>query len=316
MPVKLIPPGTRHGNAFYYAIVSVPGYRTEISTRTNDKKLAERFARRVEAEAYERFSLGTAGAGTVGQAIDNYISFRRPRKLDENYLLAIKGQIGNMKLSDVSQVHFDATAQVLYAGRTNETWNRSVYTPLQAALRHAGRIIALRRPKQRKPRHKSLTAIERDKLIDAATDVETKGILILMFYTGCRISEAIKLTWDRVDLAGEKVCFDASKTDEDSWRPLHPKVVLGLANLPGEKHGKVFRWQTRFGARKAIGIASTAAGMKFHPHMARHTFGDLMQEAGASLRDMMDAGGWKSEKAAMRYTTRRVERARKVVGRL
>lgn len=316
MSYKLIPPGKRHGNEVYYARVSVPGHRVEVSTRTGDKALADKFARRLESELYERHVLGGGQAKTVAEAIDLYKAFRRPAKKDEDYLISIRDLIGQTKLGDISQDDFDRAAQALYPGKSNETWNRCVYTPLQAALRHNGKVILLKRPKQRKPRHRSLTAKQRDTLVKQASDPELRALLILMFYTASRISETVSLTWDRVDLKGKKVCYDVNKLDEDQWRPLHPKAVIALANVPGEREGKVFRWETRGGPRKAIAKAAKAAGLHFSPHVARHTFGDLIMESGASLRDMMDGGGWKSEKAAMRYTARRVDRVRKAISKL
>ena len=317
MSYKLVPPGKRHGNTVYYARIAVPGKRVEISTHTADKGLAEKYARRYEANLYERYVLGGGEAKTVADAIDLYKAFRRPRKQDEDYLLAIRDLIGSIGVGDVTQAHFDATAQALYPGRSNETWNRCVYTPLQAALRHSGKALLLKRPKQKKPRHRSLTADQRDTLIVAAqADPDLQALLAVMFFTAARISEAIHLTWDRVDLRGKKVCFNVTKQNEDQWRPLHDRVVVALANLPGERKGRVFRWDTRSGPRKAIAGLIRVTGIPFSPHVARHTFGDLIIESGASLRDMMDGGGWKSEKAAMRYTSRRVDRVRRAVDKL
>lgn len=315
MSVKLLPPGTRHGNKVYYARISVKGRRVEISTDTTNKKLAQRFAEQRERELYERHVLGRT-TGTVSAAIDNYIAFRRPKKYDENFLLKIRGLIGKRKLLGIGQEDFDECACVLYPGLSNETWNRNVYTPLQAALHHANVNLRIKRPKQKKPKHRSLTARQRNLLIKNAADPDLKALLTLLFYNGPRISEAINLDCDRTDLRRGIACFDTTKTDEEHWSPLHQKVVVALANLPKRKDGRFFRWKTRSGPKKLIADLCKKTGIYFTPHMARHTFADLLMEKGGSIRDLMDGGRWKDERSALRYTTHRVERVRKAINRL
>ncbi|MCH7692334.1 MAG: site-specific integrase [Proteobacteria bacterium] len=315
MSYKLLPPGTRHGNKVYYAVVTAKGKRVEVSTDTTDKRLARKYAQQVESELFERHVLD-GSEGTVSAAIDSYIAFRRPRKVEEGYLLKIRGLIGKRRRHGIGQEDFDECAQVLYPTCANETWNRCVYTPLQAALRHVGLNLRIRRPKQKKPMHKSLTAAQRDLLIKNADDPELRALLTLLFYAGPRISEAINLTRDDTDLQKGVARFVLTKTGEEHWRPLHEKVVVALANLPVRQDGRFFRWKTRFGPRKPIADLCKKTGIPFHPHLARHTFADLFLEKGGSLRDLMDAGGWQDEKSAMRYTARNVERVRKAVNNL
>jgi integrase len=316
MPYKLLPPGTRHGNKVWYARISTKGRRVEVSTDTADKRLAKRFAEQLERELYERHVLG-GSEGTVKTAIHNYIAFRRPKIYDENFLLKISGLIGKRKLTTIDQVDFDECARVLYPGLSNETWNRNVYTPLQAALHHAKVYLNIKRPRQKKPKHKDLTARERDILIENATDPELKALLTLLFYNGPRISEAINLDPDRTNLQKGIACFDVTKVDDDDgWRPLHEKVVVALANLPRRNDGRFFRWETRSGPNKLISALCKQTGIYFTPHMARHTFATLLLAKGGSLPDLMEAGGWKDERSALRYAGRDVERVRKAVNKL
>jgi len=315
MSFKLHKPGTRHGNKVYYATISVKGRRSEISTGTTDPRLARRFAEQREREWYEHYVLG-GSEETVSSVIANYIAFRRPSLRDERLLLKIRGMIGQRPVAGLRQADFDECAQALYPGLSNATWNKYVYTPLQAALRHSGVNVPIKRPRLKKPRHQSLTAKQRDILIENADDADLKALLTLLFYSGPRISEAIGLTRERTDLQKGIACFELTKTNDQHWRPLHEKVVVALASLPERDDGKWFRWKTRWGPRKLIKELSEKTGVYFHPHIGRHTFADLVMEKGASLRDLMDAGGWKDPKSAMRYTTKRVERVRKVVNKL
>lgn len=307
MPYKLIAPGKRK-NKYWYALITVPGHRTERSLGTKDKKQAARRAAQIERDVWESRVSGGSNE-TVADAIERYIMFRRPRKDDEQHLINIGAMIGDVALAKVAQKHFDECAINLFPSASPQTRNRHVYTPLQAALRHSGVNILLRRPKQPKPRHRSLTADQRDALIGAATDADLKALLTLMFFTGCRISEAISLTWDCIDLDAESALLDMSKTTREEWVPLHPRIISAFKALP-KKRKCVFRWETKSGPRKPIAALCLKTGIKFNPHMARHTFGDLMMENGASLRDLMEAGRWSDAKSAMRYTGRKQDRLR------
>lgn len=313
MSIKLIPPGRRHGNRVFYARITVEGRRYEISTRTANPKLAKGRAERAERELWERHLSEKAHALTVEAAIDNYMGFRRPSKADGRFYLRLRKWFGKTLLADMTQAKIDEAARMLLPGRAPETWNRQIYTPMSAALKHAGIDRKVRRPKQRKPRSKAISKGTAEALIQAL-EGDYQVLAILLFYTGCRITEAVKLTWDRVDLQGGRVCFDLSKIDQDHWRPLHPRVVAALANLP--KDGKVFPWKTRSWPSRKLSAAAKALGLAFHPHMARHSFGTWLVDAGASIRDVMDAGGWQDYKSVLRYTASDVERVRKHVEKL
>lgn len=313
MPYKLIPPGKRHGNKVYYARISVRGKRAEVSTGTRDKELARRFAEDAERRFYDRHVLG-ASPQTVGQAIDAYIAWRRPRIEDERYLLKLKKWLGNKTLSEIGQADIDEAARLLLPNRSAETWNRQVYTPISAVMKHAGIPTAIRRPRQRRPRNKALSRTAAETLI-ASADHDLAVLLTVMFFSGSRITEAISLTWDRVDLNGQRLCFDLGKTDEDHWRPMHPRVFTALANMPN-KSGRVFPWRTRSWPSRKMTTLAKSLGITFHPHMARHSFATWLADAGTNMRDIMDAGGWSDHKSVLRYTGGNVERLRSALNKL
>ena len=152
-------------------------------------------------------------------------------------------------------------------------------------------------------------------ILIATAEPQLAALLTVLFFTGCRISEAVRLTWDRVDLNGRRLCFDVTKTDEDSWRPMHDRVFEAIANLPRE-YDRIFRWETRAGPSKAIARLCAATRIRFHPHMARHSFATWLADEGVNLRDIMDAGGWKDYQSVLRYTARDVERVRKQIAKL
>lgn len=72
-----------------------------------------------------------------------------------------------------------------------------------------------------------------DKLISIARS-PYKQIFAVAAFTGCRISEAIQMTADRLDLELGQILFTETKNKVDRIVPLHPELVdiLTKGNLP------------------------------------------------------------------------------------
>lgn len=310
MSIKLYAPGTRKGNKFWVARISVAGLRREISTDQTDEGRALKFAQAAERE----FGEGRSTSKSISALIDSYIAVRRPSKADEAFLLKLRKHFGKRK--SVNQADVEEAARMLYPKRSAATWNRQVFTPLLAVLNHYDVPVKLKRPKMKPVQHRAVSRAVRDTLINSATG-DLKTLLTIMFYTGARISEAVSLTWDRVDLHAKKLKLTVTKTDQHGWRVMPEKLFLELANRPEESRvGKVLGWATRSGHRKALAKLCKATGIFFTPHMARHTFATLLVDENASLIDVKDAGGWKSLKSVERYVADNVERVRRAVDKL
>ncbi len=86
--------------------------------------------------------------------------------------------------------------------------------------------------------------------------------------------------------------------------------------------GPIFPWRTRWGVEKWLRILCQKLEISFTPHMARHTVGKRLSEAGVSLRIIMDKLGHKDSKSSLRYqrgdleTIREASKALKLVQRL
>ena len=312
---KLYPPGSRKGNKVYYAILYVGGRQREVSTKTRDPKRARQFAREAEDRFYERDVLRSGKTKTAAAAVNDYIAWRRPSKNDEKYLLRLRTWFARKPIADIGQDAIDKAAQALYPGCTAETWNRQVYTPMSYVMKHAGVEKRIRRPKQKKPRHRALTRAQAEILLANASDADLYALLTVLFFAGRRISEAINLDPEYLDLPNARACFAVSKVDEDQWQPLHPRVVAALANLEKRK-GRVFRWKTRFGPRKAIAALCKKTGIHFTPHVGRHSFATWLDADGATMRDLMDAGSWKDYKSVLRYIAKDKDHVRQMIGKL
>jgi integrase len=95
-------------------------------------------------------------------------------------------------------------------------------------------------------------------------DAEMGRLLTFLLYTGCRISEALALKWENVDLAQRMAFIETSKNDD----PRSMKLRQDLCDLldPHRKaSGRVFRF-TQGGHRNFIFLKSLLSFFQSFAH--------------------------------------------------
>jgi integrase/recombinase XerD len=136
-------------------------------------------------------------------------------------------------------------------------------------------------------------------------EVKLKGLILLMRYSGIRISDAVMFR--REKLADGKLFLRQEKTKHPVWVPLPKQVVDALAKCdegdeyffyrPGGKpKSSITDWQRRL--KKVYDMAGVADG---HSHRLRDTFAvDLLQN-GVSLENVSILLGHKSIKVTQQH---------------
>ena len=147
---------------------------------------------------------------------------------------------------------------------------------------------------------KYLTAGERDAFLRAAerADRAVRTLCMTLAYAGCRLSEALALTADRVDLAAGTLVFESlKKRQRGIYRavPVPPALLDALDLVHGVRehqarggkgHGeRLWPWSRMTGWR-AVHAVMAAAGLD-GPHASpkglRHGFGVAAVSAGIPL---------------------------------
>jgi integrase len=137
---------------------------------------------------------------------------------------------GDKPFSQITQAEIDAAALALYPSGSAATRNRQVYTPVCAVLHHAGAVIHLRRPRDRGgavrtawlwPEQFEALGEEAEKL-----NPEFAALLVVLTYTGMRLSEALGLTWDNVRLQGGFAYVPDMKNSE----PRAARLALAISS--------------------------------------------------------------------------------------
>lgn len=339
--LKLIPPGRRKGNPFYLARGRIGGRLVEFSCRTADKAAAERFAIAALAELAERDAAAPAGEPrlrTFRDAALAYTAFRYPplAAAERAALLAgdarareklkradravreinrLVAELGDRPLDSIAHADLVAASLKLYPSHMASSRNRLAITPASAILHYAadqGWCQYQRLARFREPRAvtRAVDMEAAQALIAAAQalgDPVMMAALTFLFGQGMRISDAIDIEWPRLDLTKGTIEVDIDKSDRTAFKALQDDVRAALAAMPAgadsrdKTVGHVFPWRNRWAFYRALQPVLKATGIRFTPHMARHSLGKWLNASGAGLRSIMDILDHKDPKSSMRY---------------
>jgi integrase len=298
----------RPGRPNWYMHGTVRGITVRESTGVADTKAAEAIRARREWEIIQRSVFGPEATTTFVGAAVSYLEAGGER----THLKRIIARIGSLPLAKIDQSVIEQTARALFPKGSPATLNRCAYTPIVAVLNHAAKrgLCARRvieRPPQPKGRVRWLTFEEAERLIDACAS-HLRPLVLFLFGTGARVSEALSLDWRDVDLVNCHASFLDTKNGESRGAPLHPRVVRALQALR-HRQGRVFRTNVGLPYTEAVGrikksfdtACRRADITDFTPHDCRHTWATWHYAANRDLIALMKLGGWKSERMVLRY---------------
>jgi integrase len=308
MPLRLY---RKRGSPNWYIRGTVRGITVDESSRVADRSAAEEVRAQREWECLQASVFGKKATATFLEAAVAYMEGGGERR----FLGPLIKHFGSQPLANITQAAIDRAARVLYPRATPGTLNRQVYTPTSAVLKRAAKRglcdpRPIDRPAQPKGRTRWLTPAEAERLI-AACWAHLRPLVIFLLYTGARLSEALYLDWQQVNLTRGEVQFLATKNGESRGVPLHLRVLEELSALP-HREGAVFRRPDGEPyARKSDGGGQIKTAFKgacrragisgISPHTLRHTWATWYYAETRDLTGLMHLGGWKSERMVLRY---------------
>lgn len=311
MPLELKEP--KPGRSPYYRVRGTYlGVYVDRSTKTTERSKANQFLR-LWKEEIERGVIARPGKPTFLDAAVNYMAATG----NEKFLRPIVEHFGKTALTAIDQQAVDQAAIALYPNATPATRNRQVYTVISAILKHAGVEKPLRRPKGSRGRQRLEWMTERQAfaLLEAAfaKDAEFGAMISFMLYTGARLSEALNLSVDNLDLSAPTAFFPETKNGKSRLAYLPPELVKDLANHPRgldrpgaavfrfTKCGRIYSWWRENCA--AAGLPMKEDGQPvFTFHSLRHTWATWMRRyGGADTQGLVATGAWSDRTSAARY---------------
>ena len=138
-----------------------------------------------------------------------------------------------------------------------------------------------------------LSLEEVEKLINAATEVRNKAIIALLYSSGLRVGELVKLRPEDIYMSTMQVYIAKSKNHRDRWTILSNRALELLKEYWRSypvKREKLFVSldATRkplqvSGVEKMLRVVGKDAGISVHPHTLRHSFASHMIEQGVPI---------------------------------
>jgi integrase len=165
---------------------------------------------------------------------------------------------------------------------------------------------------------------------------EWKTVILLGFYAGLRLGDAVRLDWRSVDFEKGMLTFKAQKTGKQESLPIHPMLAAHLGKIAGDTGGKISPSLAKLSIAGRSGLSrqfldivreaglDTGAEEKKREgkrrrftaktfHSLRHGFVSSMANAGVSKELRMKLAGHSSDAVASGYTHHEAARLREAV---
>ena len=316
--LKLIPPQPGR-TPFWHIRGSYLGSYVNRSARSADKAVAKQALAKIKRDI-ERGEFAKAGGPTFLTAATVYLDARPDLNAnDARFIARLSLYFAATPLAKIDQAAIDRAGMEICPDVQPATRNREVHTPISAILRHSGITLAVRRPKGANgtPRQAWMKPEQVEAYLAAAWShhVRFAALCTFLIYTGVRLSEALRLQVEDLDVDQAFALIGRTKNGEPQGAYLPPVVVqaIRLALLePGNatwerpkmprQSGSLF-CLTKSGAlyklfREVETLSKVALPKGVAFHLARHTYGARMRRAGVRLEE---TGRWNSRAGSKPY---------------
>ncbi len=179
-----------------------------------------------------------------------------------------------------------------------------------------GKVPPKRRANREVRSREYLTPTEVERLVKAVGAMgrhpgRDQTLLTLMYRHGLRVTEAVSLRWDQVDLKAGLLHVNRLKNGVASTHPLRGPELRKLRQLRRDYPDSPYLFVSERGGpmtasnvRKLVTRAGETAKLKFpvHPHMLRHACGYKLANDGHDTRALQHYLGHKNINHTVRYT--------------
>jgi integrase len=279
---------------------SINGNFIRQSSGRENKKEAEQVLKQLENLYYDKLAGVKKHWPTLLEASEDYINHKNLHIHYITQISKVMKKFGHVFIDSVQPDFSNHIKKCLSPGIKNSSVNRvinDIQAMINLQMKKLGKQpIKLDKFTTTETKISWHNPTEYQKLLEHSGKLQP--LICFLYYTGCRISEAINLQWPDIDYEENLISVYMSKTKRYKYIYIHPELKKQLGKHQGS--GKVFHYSSRFGIRTSWKKMEKNSGVKSHPHKFRHTFATRVLK-NSDISTLMSLGGWSSEKMALRY---------------
>ena len=312
---------------------TMAGRRIRESTHTSDKQLANLKKSEVELAIINgTYEWKSNGKNTIAfcDVADEYMLSRRTGNSRSHILKVenLRSYFRHMPVKEITDATVDRYINERCANLTNNSV-RAYLAVLTAILNYAHAAEYCKKPKISRPSEEesNACAIEDSALEDIMEKIDSRFIPVLTFmkYTGCRPSEAFKLTYGQIDYDNKLVKLISIKGNggvRPRTLPIHENVFKLLSPTTNKrKSDLVFNDVSLAGLqycwKKARKKANAVEGNYTNTlYSIRHRFGTKLGREGVPVVVIKDLMGHASLDMTMRYVSTQLADHQLAIGKL
>jgi len=276
------------------------------STGQFSKRKAEQVCRYVEETLLTEMRGGISMLPFI-VAADNWLAVK-PRGATDKYICSIlKAHFNSYQLNHLDKeawLHF--VSKNLYGSKPS---NINRYRATFVSILHGASVpVQIPKEKEANDRIRFLTYEEQERLL-AEYPEYIRPLFITLCYQGLRLSEALRLKRNHINLEANTLLVDQSKNGKRRVMPLHERTSILLTSFPTTSsfvftNKKCVPYADPRNLRGVHTRACKRAGIsEFTIHDWRHHWASRLVMAGASMPTLMKLGGWSSERMVLRYAS-------------
>lgn len=220
-------------------------------------------------------------------------------------------KINNFSEKQVNDYHLALSQSKRYSPSSINQSINAVNFYYRKVLKVNHRKEEIARPKKNRDLPEYYTCEEMKKILNNITNLKHKAMVMLMYSSGIRLEELLRLKPADINSGSMQVFIRASKGRKDRYTILSKKALESLRAYFREEKPKDYLFEGQFGGkysqssfRNVLAKAVKKAGVqkKGASHVLRHSFATHMLEAGVDLRVIQELLGHRSSKTTEIYT--------------
>lgn len=293
-------------DGIWFAVGTIADRDIDENLGTTSRKVAKEIRAQIEARIWKAHIYGEEAVRTFTDAAMSYLA----QGGEKRFVDPLIGYFGTRLISSIKPAEIRTMAQVVYPRCCAATRNRQAIAMTRAIINHAHELgwcapirvrgfatqkSTMHEPVDREWINAFLTRCDLDNLPHLA------AMALFMNVTAARISEAINLTGEFVDLDERTAMLAKTKTEEWSLRHMTIELTERIRLLEPAPGVRIFRYNCPKAVTDRITAVCRRAGIvrRTSHSLGRHSFATNAMNMGVGIKTAMDAGGWKSSKLFM-----------------